>query len=39
MMVLVGSVKGGEFDDTVAAYVRGDYVTAFRLYKPFAERG
>ena len=29
----------GRFDDAVAAYERGDYATAFRLMKPFAEKG
>ena len=32
-------VYGGQFDDGIAAYERGDYGTAFRLMKPLAERG
>lgn len=30
---------GRQFDDAVAAYERGDYATAFRLFKPLADRG
>ena len=30
---------GGQFDDGIAAYERGDYGTAFRLMKPLAEQG
>ena len=30
---------GGQFDDAIAAYERGDYATAFRLMKPLAEKG
>jgi tetratricopeptide (TPR) repeat protein len=30
---------GGEFEDAVAAYERGDYATAYRLFKPMAEQG
>lgn len=29
----------GQFEDAVAAYERGNYATAFRLMKPFAEKG
>lgn len=31
--------SGGQFDDAVAAYERGDYATAYRLMKPLAEAG
>jgi TPR repeat protein len=30
---------GGQFDDAIAAYERGDYASAFRLMKPLAEKG
>jgi len=30
---------GGQFEDGVAAYERGDFATAFRLMKPLAEKG
>jgi TPR repeat protein len=30
---------GGQFDDAIAAYERGDYATAFRSMKPLAEKG
>jgi TPR repeat protein len=30
---------GGQFEDGIAAYDRGDYATAFRLMKPLAEKG
>ena len=30
---------GGQFDDAIAAYERGDYATAFRLMKPLGEKG
>ncbi len=36
---LVAPASGGQFDDGVAAYERGDYATAFRLMKPLAEAG
>jgi uncharacterized protein len=34
-----GSVAAGPFDDADAAYERGDYATALRLYRPPAVRG
>jgi TPR repeat protein len=30
---------GGQFEDGITAYERGDYATAFRLMKPLAEKG
>lgn len=33
------SAFGGQFEDSVAAYERGEYTTAFRLMKPLAEKG
>jgi TPR repeat protein len=32
-------VFGGQFDDAIAAYEQGDYMTAFRLMEPLAEKG
>jgi len=36
---LAYSAVVGRFDDAVSAYERGDYATAFRLMKPYAEKG
>ncbi len=36
---LAVAVFGGQFEDAVAAYDRGDYATAIRLIKPLAEQG
>ena len=30
---------GGQFEDAVSAYKRGDYATAYRLWKPLAKQG
>lgn len=43
-LVLSCSVRGGvafadPFDDSIAAYDRGDYATAVRLIRPLAEQG
>jgi uncharacterized protein len=35
----VGSVAAGPHDDWMAAYKRGDYLTAMRLLRPLAEQG
>src|SRR6266852_2147310 len=32
-------VAAGPFEDGVAAYKRGDYATALRLWRPLAEQG
>ncbi|HSG06069.1 MAG TPA: tetratricopeptide repeat protein [Nitrospiria bacterium] len=32
-------VSGGQFEDAVAAYERGDYATAYRLFQSLAEQG
>ncbi len=39
MLSLVGGVEAGSHDDAYAAYNRGDYATATRLWRPFAEQG
>lgn len=36
---LVVTAFGGQFEDGIAAYERGDYATAYRLMKPLAEKG
>ncbi len=35
----VNPVFGGQFEDAVAAYDRGDYATAYRLFEPLAQQG
>lgn len=37
--LVVVPASGGQFDDAVAAYERGDYAAAYRLMKPLAEAG
>jgi TPR repeat protein len=36
---LAAPVQAGQFDDGSAAYNRGDYATALRLWRPLAEQG
>jgi TPR repeat protein len=36
---LANSAFGGQFEDAKSAYDRGDYATAYRLFKPMAEQG
>ena len=36
---LAGKATAGPFEDGVAAYQRGDYVTAMRLWRPLADQG
>ena len=36
---LSGAANAGPFDDAVAAHERGDYATAFRLWRPLADQG
>lgn len=38
-LTMAVSAFGGQFEDAMAAYERSDYATAFRLWKPLAERG
>jgi hypothetical protein len=37
--IIIGAAVGGPFEDSVAAYQRGDYATALRLLDPLAEHG
>ena len=39
IMALTVPVNAGSFEDGNAAYDRGDYVTALKLLRPFAEQG
>ena len=36
---LSGAANAGPFQDGMAAYERGDYATAFRLWRPLADQG
>ena len=36
---LSGAANAGQHDDALAAANRGDYATAFRLYRPLADQG
>ena len=36
---LSGAANAGPFEDAVAAHGRGDYATAFRLWRPLADQG
>jgi TPR repeat protein len=36
---LAASVAAGPLEDGLAAYSRGDYATAMRLWRPLADRG
>ena len=36
---LSGAANAGPFDDALAAANRGDYATAFRLWRPLADQG
>ena len=36
---VAGASSAGPYEDAVAAYERGDYATAVRLWRPLAERG
>ncbi len=38
-VMLTGVAVAGPFEDGVAAYKRGDYATALRLWRPLAEQG
>ena len=38
-LTLCGQAWAGPFEDASAAYERGDYATALRLYRPLAENG
>ena len=36
---LAGPVAAGPYEDADAAYYKGDYTTALRLYRPLADKG
>ena len=38
-LLITGLAIAGPFEDAEAAYKRGDYSTAYRLFKPLAENG
>ena len=39
LLAIGGAATAGPFEDAVAAYYRGDYATALRLWHPLAEQG
>jgi TPR repeat protein len=39
LVALAGAAVAGPFEDGGAAFVRGDYATAMRLWRPLAEQG
>jgi len=38
-LMLTGAAAAGPYEDGLAAYGRGDYATALRLWRPLAEQG
>jgi hypothetical protein len=38
-LMLTGGAAAGPYEDGVAAYQRGDYATALRLFRPLGEQG
>ncbi len=38
-LMLTGAAAAGPYEEGVAAYQRGDYATALRLWRPLAEQG
>ena len=38
-LMLTGGAAAGPYEEGVAAYHRGDYATAVRLFRPLAEQG
>lgn len=38
-LMLTGGAAAGPVEEGVAAYKRGDYATALRLWRPLAEQG
>ena len=38
-VMLTGGAAAGPFEDSAAAYQRGDYTTALQLLRPLAEQG
>ena len=39
VICIAGPAVAGPFEDAVAAYKKGEYETALRLWRPLAERG
>ena len=39
LVAIAGAAVAGPFEDRGAAYVRGDYATAMRLWRPLADQG
>jgi len=39
VVTMAGAAVAGPFEDGGAAFVRGDYATAMRLWRPLAEQG
>jgi hypothetical protein len=39
ILMLTGCDAAGPFEEGLAAYERGDYATALRLWRPLAEQG
>jgi hypothetical protein len=39
ILMLTGGAAAGPLEDAMAAYERGDYATAVRLWRPLAEQG
>ena len=38
-LLITGLAVAGPFEDATKAFIRGDYKTAYRLFKPLAEQG
>jgi uncharacterized protein len=39
LVAMSGAAVAGPFEDGIAAYQRGDYATAYRLWRPLADQG
>lgn len=39
LLLAVGTVWAGPFDDAATAYERGNYATAFKIIQPLAAQG
>jgi TPR repeat protein len=38
-LIAVGVAAAGPYEDGATAYMRGDYLTAMRLWRPLADQG
>src|SRR5260221_12553672 len=38
-LLMAGTAHGAAYDDAFAAYQKGDYALALKLFKPLAEKG